>query len=367
MFDRPQEDNQSQANNRKRLTSDELIALFIALTTIGGLLFWLLGRKYESWNLNLFADAEITETQSIGSSEKKTSSERWQLQDSIDESEGKGSNRVNNQGDNGDRDTSSIINPFNFPTITGNNEEGSINLFDGDLFSQSASKDDGKLTDKTNNIEQSSKADSIEPTPPTTSQAFSDVPNDYWARPFIEKLAELKTIEGFPDGTFQPDKPITRAELAAAIDKAFPNGTNNTNLAFKDITAGSEQAKSIDGAIGSGFMKGYPEGVFQPDKQVTRLQTLVALATGLKLQTIQQPADILALFQDGKEVPKWATKQIAAATDKGLVVGYPDVKLLDPNRPATRGEIAVMLYQALVLDGKVPKIDSEYIFTPSSP
>jgi hypothetical protein len=378
MYDRPPENSQSQSNDRKKLTSDELIALFLALTTIGGLLFWLLGCKDEGWNLNLLSDSETISTPSLsvgGDSNNKP----WQLGSQIDTQNSiatagiprSNNNRDKNRSNNGEGNNSSLIDPFNFSTITSakkDNSANSTNSFSfNDLFlsargEESSDKNSLKADNNSNNNNQT-KTDNTDKNNQPATQVFADVPNDYWARQFIEKLAEQKTIEGFTNGNFEPDRPISRSELAAAINKAFPNSTNKINLTFKDVKAGSEQEKSIEGAISSGFMKGYPEGDFQPDKPVTRLQALVALATGLKLQTLQNPADVLILFQDSKNVPKWATKQIAAATDKGLVVNYPDLKVLDPNRPATRSEVAVMLYQALVISGKVPKIDSQYIVT----
>jgi hypothetical protein len=366
MFDRPPENPQSQQNNRKKLNSDELIALFLALTTIGGLLFWLLGRKDEGWNLNVFSNSALTTTPSLSSSANTNSNDRLNLGNTTIAPDATTTAIQPNNSRNNDRDqsASSIINPFNFPAITTINKEEDADLFDNNLFFQSTPQNSNnnslaadKSPDNNNNTDTTKNGDH------STNLTFADVPNNYWAKPFIDKLAEQKTIEGFPDGNFKPDQPITRAELAAAINQAFPSNNNLNNLKFKDIIEGSKQAKAIDMTIGSGFMKGYPEGVFQPDKPVTRLQALVALSTGLKLQTLQNPADVLILYQDNKNVPKWATKQIAAATDKGLVVNYPNIELLNPDRPATRSEVAAMLYQALVISGKVPKIDSQYIVT----
>jgi S-layer homology domain len=360
MFDRPPENPQSQQNNRKRLTSDELIALFLALTTIGGLLFWFLGRKEEGWNLNVFSNTDLTTTSSLSSSANTNSNGSSKLGNQTFASEtseiaaGTPTNTAiqTNNPRNSDRSTSSLINPFNFPIITTTNKENSTDLFDNNSFFQSTPQNSNNNTNNNNPDQNGDRSGKL---------TFADVPNNYWAKPFIDKLAAQKTIEGFPDGNFKPDQPITRAELAAAINQAFPSNNNLNNLKFKDVIEGSDRAKAIDLSVGSGFMKGYPEGIFQPDKPVTRLQALVALATGLKIQTLQNPADVLILYQDNKNIPKWATKQIAAATDKGLVVNYPEIGLLNPDRPATRSEVAAMIYQALVISGKVPKIDSQYI------
>ncbi len=64
------------------------------------------------------------------------------------------------------------------------------------------------------------------PSPATPSPAstvnLSDVSSDYWARPFIQALADNNVISGFPDGSFRPNQAVTRAEFAALIQKALP-------------------------------------------------------------------------------------------------------------------------------------------------
>jgi hypothetical protein len=64
-------------------------------------------------------------------------------------------------------------------------------------------------------------AASPSPTPAPEPISFSDVSADYWAFPFITALVERDIINGFPDGTFRPDAPVTRAEYAAMLQKAF--------------------------------------------------------------------------------------------------------------------------------------------------
>ena len=49
------------------------------------------------------------------------------------------------------------------------------------------------------------------------STAFSDVSTDYWAHDYIEGLAKANIISGFPDGTFKPNDPVTRAQFAAIL------------------------------------------------------------------------------------------------------------------------------------------------------
>ncbi|PHM10705.1 S-layer homology domain-containing protein, partial [Nostoc sp. 'Peltigera malacea cyanobiont' DB3992] len=68
---------------------------------------------------------------------------------------------------------------------------------------------------------------------PTSTVNLSDVSSDYWARPFIQVLADNNVIAGFPDGTFRPNQPVTRAEFAALIQKAF-----STQNRVRQLSAG---------------------------------------------------------------------------------------------------------------------------------
>ena len=68
-------------------------------------------------------------------------------------------------------------------------------------------------------------------------------------------------------------------------------------------------------------------------------------------------------FSDNQELPQWSLEQVAAATEAGLAINRPDFNLtsLKPNEPATRAEVAAMIYQTLAKLGKVPQIESQYI------
>jgi uncharacterized lipoprotein YddW (UPF0748 family) len=69
------------------------------------------------------------------------------------------------------------------------------------------------------------------------------------------------------------------------------------------------------------------------------------------------------IYEDAANIPSYAINSIAIASGNGLVVNYPNIKLLNPQSGATRGDVAVMMYQALVHLGRVKKINSPYIVT----
>lgn len=199
---------------------------------------------------------------------------------------------------------------------------------------------------------------------PVKAVNFSDVPAEFWARPYIESLAERNIVVGFKDNTFRPNQPVTRAEFAVLLAKAFEQKAVANVPNYKDVPSNFWATPAIQEATRSGFLQGYPKTLFQPNQQIPRVQTVVALTSGLGLAATSAPNQVLNAYQDAGKIPKYATQSVSAATQQGLVVNYPNPKLLNPNQPATRAEVAAMVYQALVKTGKAEAIPSQYVVKP---
>ncbi len=198
----------------------------------------------------------------------------------------------------------------------------------------------------------------VEP-PPGGAVTFKDVSANYWAKAYIEALASRNVIAGFPDGSFKPDAPVTRDQFAAIIAKAFNPAPKKDAIAFTDVKSDYWAFQVIQVAARGGFISGYPDKTFKPKQEIPRVQVLVALANGLGL-TAPNPS-VLSFYSDVASIPQYATNAVAGATAKGLVVNYPNVKQLNPNRQATRAEVAAFVYQSLVSSGTVPPIHSPYV------
>ena len=194
---------------------------------------------------------------------------------------------------------------------------------------------------------------------------FSDLAADRWSKPFIDELSKRKLISGFPDGTFAPDRPVTRAELAAQIQQIFERDTDLRDLiVFTDVSGEYWGRAAIDKSVEIGFLNGYPNAVFAPDQSVSRLEVAIALATGLGLNPSEAPEAVLAIFPDAETIPGWARPKIAAATQAGFAVVDPDLQQFDPNTAATREVVAVMMYQALVWAEQAEPIASDRLVRP---
>ena len=194
---------------------------------------------------------------------------------------------------------------------------------------------------------------------------FSDVPDKYWARPFIVALVDRKMFTDLTDSKFRPDEPMTRAEVARLIQRMSDQEPSRKPIDFKDVSDNSPVAPAIDHTVKTGYLKGYPNNEFRPDKNIPRVEVITALASGLNLKRSAKASKTLQLYTDRTKVPKWAVDKVAAATEAGIVVNHPKRTLLQPNRTATRAEVAAMIYQAMAKKGQVPAKASEYVVKPS--
>ena len=211
----------------------------------------------------------------------------------------------------------------------------------------------------------SSVAPLVAPAPSfAQSAAFSDVSSGYWAKDFIAQLAQRNVIAGFPDGTFKPEKAVTRAEFAAMMLKAnkyFSKARINNAVSFKDVPTTVWYYSAVQDANATGFLAGYPGNLFQPEQLIPREQVLVSLANGLNYTASNPVNNDLQTYSDASSISSYARISLAAATEKNLVVNYPSLSVLNPTRNATRAEVASFIYQALVSSGQATAIGSPYI------
>ncbi|HEY9832904.1 MAG TPA: S-layer homology domain-containing protein [Stenomitos sp.] len=192
--------------------------------------------------------------------------------------------------------------------------------------------------------------------------SFSDISESYWARGFIMELAQRGILTGFPDGKFYPDKPVTRGEFAALLASVFKQTKVRDAISFRDVSANYWAYNGIREAYEMGFLGAASGSQFKPYQSLTRLQILTALAKGLNYTSSSSSIEqILAVYRDARAIPAEARSLVAAATERGIVVNYPNNNTCSPNKVATRAEVAAFLYQAMVNKGEATEISSPYI------
>ncbi|KKD53031.1 MULTISPECIES: S-layer homology domain-containing protein [Paenibacillus] len=143
------------------------------------------------------------------------------------------------------------------------------------------------------------------------STTYKDVPSTYWAKDSIIALTTQHLMNGYADGTFRPEQPITRAEMAAILASWKQlKGTQTTASPYTDIEKHWAR-DSIVALANAGWITGYNDGSFQPNNYITRVETVTILNTILKRGPLE--GTIQATWKD---VPTdyWAFKNIEEAS-----------------------------------------------------
>ena len=108
----------------------------------------------------------------------------------------------------------------------------------------------------------------------TITKSFSDVPDDAWYSTAVKTLASLGMMDGYPDGTFRPDEPITRAEFAT-VGLAFAYDPLDASCSYYDVGANAWYYTYVAQATTYGWIGGYPDNTFRPGNNITRVEVCV--------------------------------------------------------------------------------------------
>lgn len=187
--------------------------------------------------------------------------------------------------------------------------------------------------------------------PNTSSAYFTDVASGYgWAAPAVDFLYESGVVNGTGAGQFSPSRAITRGSFLAMVDRAL-SLPRTSRKDFPDVPAGSYYADSIQAAYGLGIVDGYSDGTFRPDAPLTRAAASAILyramqAVGWSIGS-ENPA-LLNAYPDSGSVPAYARGALSVLLQAGILNGTSDGEL-EPGRTMTRAEMAVVLARALTL------------------
>lgn len=355
-------------SGRDPLGFDELIAVLVALLSVGAILWWSLGRQAETWvrqsgllgtSTRVQAESEtgvLEDNQAerqVGVAPDASGTVSPPVVTSVQVSPGVASPGVASPGLDSQLVPGAAVVPIPVAPVPGTvpTQPGTIAPVPGIV--PGAVVPGAVAPSPTVAV----------PSVAATATTFPDVPDTYWAYPFIAELGKRRMVAGVGDGTFKPDEQINRAQYAALLSEVV-SGVQLGQVPFNDVPAGFWGTQAIDEAVQSGFLKGYPDASFKPGQPISKMQVLLSLANGFQLAKPADPNAALQVFEDGDQIPDWAKPAIAAATQAGVVVNYPNVSQFKPDQPTTRAEVAAMLYQALKATGQLPPIQSNYIVQP---
>ncbi|MGQ9711349.1 MAG: S-layer homology domain-containing protein [Desulfotomaculales bacterium] len=172
---------------------------------------------------------------------------------------------------------------------------------------------------------------------------FKDIAG-HWAEDFVKALGERGVVRGYPDGTFRPEKAMTRAEFVVLAVRALGWRVDPAVApAFGDAAAIPSWARPYIAAAQEYHLVNGDGKTFRPQAPITRAEAASLLVRVLAgLEPLPEPAPLP--FRDGDAVPAWARADVSRAVQAGLVRGLPDGRFA-PQSPLTRAKAAVLLYR----------------------
>ena len=149
----------------------------------------------------------------------------------------------------------------------------------------------------------------------TSTNKYTDVAAGAWYNNAVSTLGAMGIITGYPDGTFRPNAYITRAEFAA-IAARFDTDGDKTLAAFSDI-ANHWAKDEISVAYNNGWVDGYPDGTFGPQRNITRAETvtLVNRVLNRKPETEDDLLPDMTTWTDNADKKAWYYLAIQEATN----------------------------------------------------
>ncbi|MEI7024897.1 bacterial Ig-like domain-containing protein [Paenibacillus sp. y28] len=182
-----------------------------------------------------------------------------------------------------------------------------------------------------------------------SSRTFEDL-QSHWAQKDVELLASKLVVQGVTDGSFAPDARITRAEFAALLVRGL--GLNEeASSRFSDVASQDWFAGAVGTAVKAGLVDGFEDGTFQPNESITREQIAVMTVRAMKFagKTVPIDAKQLDKFSDSHLLRTWSKDAAAQAAAAGIINGVTDTTFV-PGANATRAEAAVMLKRFLQVE-----------------
>ncbi|MBH5316418.1 S-layer homology domain-containing protein [Paenibacillus sp. GSMTC-2017] len=170
--------------------------------------------------------------------------------------------------------------------------------------------------------------------------------NGHWAKDAIKQALTSGIVKGYSDGTFMPNKAMTRAEFTVMLMNTLNVQEAGDTLAFTDVDQIGDWAKSsIAQAVKAGYISGYQDDTFRPNDFITRAEmaVIVAKAAGLSLEV-----NVSTDFADDNEIPVWAKGAVAAIKKLGFIEGNGS-NLFKPAANTTRAEALTVLLKGIEL------------------
>jgi hypothetical protein len=181
------------------------------------------------------------------------------------------------------------------------------------------------------------------------------VPEEFWAGNSIKYLAAAGVMNGYPDGTFKPDRIVTRSELASILVKAKNIVARNINTTgYSDVSKQNWAASYIRAAVDAGYLTGRKGDKFEPNKGATRAEAVAAI---VKFDSMTLPSSLRAGPFPDMTAKEWSSKYVSAAKEAGML-DYLQGQDFEAGRSITRAELAELIAKTKYGQAKIEQVKS---------
>ncbi|CAN7437855.1 S-layer homology domain-containing protein [Paenibacillus sp. LjRoot56] len=176
-----------------------------------------------------------------------------------------------------------------------------------------------------------------------TQESFADVPN-HWASEVISRAAAKGIVNGYADGSFKPDEPMTRMQFAAMLVRALGLKAETSATKFADgADIPAWAVGELGAALKAGILQGYEDESLRPNKPINRTEMVAML---IRAYNQQGGVSSQVSFSDISQIPAWALPAISQAVSLGLVTGR-EQNMFEPLAGATRAEAVTIIMRLL--------------------
>ncbi|MDO5036785.1 MAG: amidohydrolase family protein [Tissierellia bacterium] len=173
---------------------------------------------------------------------------------------------------------------------------------------------------------------------------FTDI-KDHWAEKEIMALSDLEILRGYADMTYRPEKKLTRAEFVAIINRTL-GLSKEAPVNFSDVKTGDWFYKDLALAMDKGYIKGYPDGTFQAKRFISREEAVTVIVRAFDLKGMDKEAPV---FKDQAKVKAYAQEPLKIVSAEGYIGGYPDGEF-KPQNFISRAEVAKIISKLMEKD-----------------
>lgn len=180
-----------------------------------------------------------------------------------------------------------------------------------------------------------------------SKSGFTDIDKTF-AKSEILALYDKGIVKGVTDNLFEPNRQVTRVEFATMLVRALElQESSDAKLTFEDVQRTAWYAPELSAAVINGVAHGFSDKEFRPFEMVTREQAAKMISNA----AYDHVPTAKVNFKDSNVIASWAKPEVAALTVEKIITGYPD-ETFKPKRNLTRAECSVLIYRALSLFSK---------------